>query len=105
MIVEMWKDMTFEEIHELHNTLKESGEDLDKRLTHLIANKVLCVKNGVYFRVKQLRYVDDPIRNVRRYSLVIDTLEDISNNDIHELGKLPLKELLPIKSGRKVRAQ
>ena len=106
MMLFMHREMTYEELHKWEENLGVNKYELERKLTHIIAHKVLCVKNGIYFNVSRLSYEDFPFRNVRRYELVIETLDAyIEDKDITGLMNTPIQELLPIKSGRKVSAE
>ena len=105
----MCKTLTNEELEAIEHNLKVSGKVcLDNYTATLIANKVLCVKNGIYFRVRQFYTIPiwvEPKEKIWRCRIVIDTLDYIEEDGRKMLRELPLQELLPTKPSRKVSAE
>ncbi len=106
MILEMSKIITFAELDKLNMTLEEAhSKGFDERIADIIANQVLCVKNGVWFRIKHISFCDSQLAMARKYRLVIDTIDYIEEDKRNMIRHLPLQELLPTKPSRKVSAE
>lgn len=105
MIIKLEKDIRYDDLKKLRDRYTPIGiEMLQNKIGYIVANKILMVRDSIYYRIVSLGYTDYPEENVRKYCLILDTV-DYTEEVLNKLYNMSLQELLPTKPSRKVSAE